>query len=141
MAARPGLSEAWHLLARCYQRQGRFDAAQRAFLEAHRRSVFRRYEDVVRRVAAETGTTLVDLSDEFLAARPEPLYVDDMHPNEQGHQLIAEALSRALLSALRGRLASDVRRTWRVAPEAGERPQRFRARTQARSSCWENHRG
>jgi tetratricopeptide (TPR) repeat protein len=101
VAARPGRSEAWHLLARCYQRRGRFAAAQRAFLEAHRRNVFKRYEEVVRRAAAATGTTLVDLSDEFLAARPEPLYVDDMHPNERGHQLIAEALARALAGPTR----------------------------------------
>jgi lysophospholipase L1-like esterase len=93
---RPGRSEAWHQLARRHQAQGRFDAAQEAFLEAHAHNVFGRYEDVVRRVAAATGTTLVDLSDEFLAARSEPLYLDDMHPNERGHQRIAEALARAL---------------------------------------------
>jgi lysophospholipase L1-like esterase len=92
-----GRSEAWHRLARGHQAQGRFDAAQQAFLEAHAHNVFRRYEAVVRRVAAATGTTLVDLSDEFLAARAEPLYLDDMHPNERGHQLIADALARALV--------------------------------------------
>lgn len=96
---RPDSSRARFLLGRCLQRLGRFEEAHALFVEANRSIVFSRYEDVVRRTAAAFGVPLLDLTPEFTAFRPEPLYVDDMHPNALGHELIARRLHELLESA------------------------------------------
>jgi len=90
----PDSSQAHFLLAQCLQRLGRFQEANREFVAAQQGSVFRPYEAVVRQVARQSGATLLDLSEDFTEPRPEPLYVDDMHPNEAGHHIIAERLAR-----------------------------------------------
>lgn len=63
------------------------------------------YNDAVRRVAAETGATLVDLDRAFReSSDPAALFDggDVMHPNEAGHQLEAEVLLRHLAPLLPG---------------------------------------
>ena len=72
------------------------DEAHAEFLTLRRQSVFAPYEDVVRRVAAERGLTLVDLTEDFTAPSPEPLYFDETHPNARGHELVARRLGEAL---------------------------------------------
>jgi lysophospholipase L1-like esterase len=41
----------------------------------------------------------VDLTPEFTALRKEPLYVDDMHPNALGHEIVARRLYEDLVGA------------------------------------------
>lgn len=94
---RPESSRAKYVLARCLQRLGRFEEANALFVEMNRGVVFARYEAVVRRVAQERGVALVDLTPEFTALRREPLYVDDMHPNALGHEIVARRLSEELV--------------------------------------------
>jgi lysophospholipase L1-like esterase len=99
VAQHPESSRAKYVLARCLQRLGRFDEANALFVEMNRSVIFTRYEAVVRRVAEERGVTLVDLTPEFTALRKEPLYVDDMHPNVLGHEIVARRLYEDLVKA------------------------------------------
>jgi len=92
----PESSRARHMLARALQRLGRFEEGHALFVEMNRSIVFSRYEALVRRVAAERGVTLVDLTPEFTALRREALCVDDMHPNVLGHDIIARRLYEEL---------------------------------------------
>ena len=50
------------------------------------------YRQTMRSVASRTDTLLVDMS-EIVADRQEPLFLDDVHPNLDGHRLIAEVLA------------------------------------------------
>lgn len=99
LAGRPESSRAKYVLARCLQRLGRFAEAHALFVEMNRSVVFTRYEAVVRRVAQQSGVSLVDLTPEFTELRKEPLYVDDMHPNTMGHEIIAQRLSAELVKS------------------------------------------
>jgi lysophospholipase L1-like esterase len=99
LAQHPESSRAKYVLARCLQRLGRFEEANALFVEMNRSVVFSRYEAVVRRVAQERGVSLVDLTPEFTALRKEPLYVDDMHPNALGHEIVARRLYEDLVGA------------------------------------------
>jgi len=94
----PDFSRARYLLAQCYQTLERYDDAHREFVAMNRGVIFSRYENVVRKVAAETGALLVDLTPEFSAMSDEPLYVDDMHPAEAGQEIIARGLFAAIAS-------------------------------------------
>jgi predicted Zn-dependent protease len=96
---RPESSRARHLLARSLQRLGRFEEAHAVFVEMNRSIIFSRYEAIVRQVAAARAVTLVDLTPEFTALRREPLYLDDMHPNRLGHEIIARRLHEELVKA------------------------------------------
>jgi lysophospholipase L1-like esterase len=89
-------SRVLYLLAQCLQRLGRFDEAHALFVEANRSIVFSRYEAVVRATAAAQRVPLLDLNADFNTLRPEALYVDDMHPNARGHELIARRLYELL---------------------------------------------
>jgi len=77
------------LLGQCYQQQQRFAEAHEQFVELSKKVIFRSYADVVRRVAAQRGVPLIDLTPEFTAMTDKMLYVDDMHPNANGQELIA----------------------------------------------------
>lgn len=61
-----------------------------------------RYALAVHRVAAAMACPLFDLRDLFLASADFPaLYgVDGMHPNSQGHALIAQAMENALVAGI-----------------------------------------
>ena len=50
------------------------------------------YRETMRSVASRTDTLLVDMS-EVVAQRQEALFLDDVHPNLDGHRLIAEVLA------------------------------------------------
>jgi lysophospholipase L1-like esterase len=61
-----------------------------------------RYAAEVRRIAAGTGTPLVDVmaAHAEAARRPaEPLLSDGMHPNRRGHALVARLLADAIVAA------------------------------------------
>jgi lysophospholipase L1-like esterase len=53
------------------------------------------YRTLMRRVATETQTPLVDVPPLITEAR-EPLFLDDVHPNVAGHALIGSALATAM---------------------------------------------
>jgi lysophospholipase L1-like esterase len=63
--------------------------------------VLARYNDVVRRLAAELAVPLLDIHAAFTARGPDALLLDGMHPNDKGHQLIAELLLPILREQLR----------------------------------------
>ncbi len=54
--------------------------------------VLARYNEAVRRLAAELAVPLVDVHEAFTAKNADKLLLDGMHPNDAGHQLIAELL-------------------------------------------------
>jgi lysophospholipase L1-like esterase len=81
------------LLGQCYQQLHRYEDAHEQFVTLSARVIFRKYADVVRRVAREQGVPLIDLTTEFTAITDEMLYVDDMHPSEHGQRLIAAKLA------------------------------------------------
>jgi len=54
--------------------------------------VLARYNDAVRRLAKELGVPLVDVHDAFSRQNPDKLLLDGMHPNDEGHRIIAELL-------------------------------------------------
>ena len=86
------------LLGQSYQQLQRYEEAHEQFVEMNRKIIFQRYAEVVRQVSRERGLPLVDLTPEFTAITPEPLYVDDMHPNPRGQDLIAAKTAEAILS-------------------------------------------
>lgn len=65
------------------------------------------YNDIIRRVAKELGTGLVDVRAawEAHAAKPDAsfndLLLDGMHPNDRGHALVAELLTPAIREQVR----------------------------------------
>lgn len=56
-----------------------------------------RYSNAIRRVALAARCTLFDMRDAFLACRryPDMLCTDGIHPNDEGHALIAQAVIEA----------------------------------------------
>jgi lysophospholipase L1-like esterase len=54
--------------------------------------VLSRYNETVRRLAKELAVPLVDVHDAFTAKNSDRLLLDGMHPNDDGHQTIAELL-------------------------------------------------
>lgn len=87
-------------LAQTYQELGRFEDAHREFLRAGSQIVFTGYEDTLRESAAANGVLLADLAPEFLRARRESLYIDDLHPDARGQRLIAEEIYHQLTPLL-----------------------------------------
>jgi lysophospholipase L1-like esterase/photosystem II stability/assembly factor-like uncharacterized protein len=63
--------------------------------------VLSHYNDVVRKLAAELVVPLVEVHDVFAANHPDSLLLDGMHPNDKGHQLVAELLVPVIREQLR----------------------------------------
>ena len=59
------------------------------------------YNEAVRKLATELAVPLVDVHDAFTAKNADKLLLDGMHPNDAGHQLIAELLVPVLREQLR----------------------------------------
>jgi len=96
----PNLSGARFRLAQVYQKLGRFEDAHREFVRAGSQIIFTGYEETVREVAGREEVVLADLAPEFLEIRKETLFVDDVHPNALGQELIAQEIYRQLLPQL-----------------------------------------
>ena len=92
----PDFNSARHMLAVSLQNLGRFPEAKEHFLQLNQRAIFSRYEEVVREVAANRNALLLDLTPHFTAVTDSSLYLDDMHPSEVGHELIARRLFETL---------------------------------------------
>lgn len=56
------------------------------------------YDALVRESCAEEGVAYIPLMEEFMQGTWQQLLVDGIHPNSEGHALIAEILQRELLS-------------------------------------------
>ncbi len=88
------------LRAREHQKAGRTQEARAALSRAAQhdseRRVMDEYAERVRSVAAALDVELIDLARTF-AARRELLFNDVVHPNIQGHRVIADQLAEALL--------------------------------------------
>jgi lysophospholipase L1-like esterase len=93
-------------VARCEQSLGRIDAAWARFrlasdLDRLPQGASTSFNDILREVAQDEGAILVDV-DLVLARASGPrlvgddLFVDAMHPNVRGHQLIAGAVANAI---------------------------------------------
>ena len=64
---------------------------------AWRRQILRQYAEVVRDVAKKEGARLVDVHFMFrVRGKPDHLLLDGMHPNEKGHEMIADLLIKTL---------------------------------------------
>jgi lysophospholipase L1-like esterase len=96
LARMSDVAVAHYELARCYQHLERWEEAHTEFLLKSEQSIFREYEEVVRDVAHDTGSALVDLTPEFTAMTREPLYYDVLHPNARGNEIIANGIFEAL---------------------------------------------
>lgn len=77
------------------------------FLSEGRKEMDQEHRQVMRDVARETNTLLVDLPGLVSPVREE-LFLDGVHPNKRGHALIAEELRRILLG--KPGLFADARR-------------------------------
>lgn len=56
----------------------------------------RRYEQIIKEVAEGQGIQFVPLLDEFLERDFKSLLIDGIHPNDDGHTLVAEIVQREL---------------------------------------------
>lgn len=76
--------------------KGEADAAERAFSEADRldqtRITVRFYNDIAQKVARETNAAFIDLVPIYDAYSHYPLFLDDCHPNSNGHNLITSRI-------------------------------------------------
>lgn len=63
--------------------------------------VLARYNEAVRRIAKDLAVPLVDVHDAFTAKNPDKLLLDGMHPNDEGHRIVAELLLPVILEQLR----------------------------------------
>ncbi len=54
--------------------------------------VLSHYNEIVRRLAKELAVPLVDVHHAFTAKNVDKLLLDGMHPNDEGHRIIAELL-------------------------------------------------
>lgn len=59
------------------------------------------YNQVVRKIAQELAVPLVDVHAAFLERVPDNLLLDGMHPNDEGHRIIAERLVPVVREHLR----------------------------------------
>jgi lysophospholipase L1-like esterase len=79
--------------------------------------VFMLYRDAVREVAGMDGVPLVPASED-LAAREksgETMFADPVHPNANGHEIIAALAAQAIIPVLRQRIAATPG-SWAAAP-------------------------
>ncbi len=60
------------------------------------RQTVNHYNDITRRIASESGVALIDLVPLFNDYSQFPLFIDDCHPNSNGHGLIAAAILERL---------------------------------------------
>ena len=81
-----------HQVARCYQHLERWQEAHDHFIRKNDHIIFASYENVVRQFTEQKKAPLVDLTAEFIEMRTESLYVDDLHPNSLGNEIIAHAI-------------------------------------------------
>ncbi len=69
-------------------------------------SLHRAYNNVIREVGVKYNVPVVDLDRIFNQHDKDKLFWDTMHPSRKGHQLIAEAVSKAILEEMQlGRLS------------------------------------
>lgn len=104
-ALAPGYADLQFVLGRAYEALERWDDARDAYVRARDADtlparVISSINESTRRVAAETGAVLVDVERVFEEASAHGLVgfnliEDYVHPNAQGHRLIALALWRA----------------------------------------------
>jgi len=102
----PSYAEASFLVGRASEAVGRTDDARAAFarardLDAQPARASSELNEILRRVAAQEGTVLLDLEVAFAAASPGGLVgfnllEDYVHPKPEGHRLIARELWRVI---------------------------------------------
>jgi hypothetical protein len=105
-ALAPEAPQPFHFIGRLQLERGERAAAAAAFRQARENQVGNMgavlsVNDVVRRVASENQTTLVDVAALFAAAGRDELDTDGFlhdfcHPTAEGHRLIAGAVNRAI---------------------------------------------
>ncbi|MEQ8786036.1 MAG: hypothetical protein RIC55_07040 [Pirellulaceae bacterium] len=93
-------------LGKCCEALGRHDEAKQHFLRARDEDlcplrIITPLREAILRVAADTGTPLVDVRGAFEAESPhgipgEELMLDHVHPDIHGHQMIADLLLEAM---------------------------------------------
>ena len=103
----PNYAEAHFLLGRALETLGRTDDAREAFarardLDAQPARASSELNEILRNVAAQEGTVLLDLDAAFAEASPGGLVgfnllEDYVHPKPEGHRLIARELWRVIL--------------------------------------------
>jgi len=127
-------------IAQCERRLGHVDVARTHFrlasdLDGVPLGAPSRYNEALRDLALRRGAIFIDAAAALEAAAPDglvgqELFVDFVHPNLRGHQIIAAAIVRALQTSATPRPATQ----WRMLPEPepvaailGRRPD-YRAR-------------
>lgn len=103
----PGYAETWFRLGEAYQASGRFDDARAAFRRARDADamptrVTEGINEAIRSLAGRPGVTLVDVERLFEREAPHglvgfELIEDYVHPNMEGHRLVARELWRTIL--------------------------------------------
>jgi hypothetical protein len=63
--------------------------------------VLARYNETVRKLAQQLSVPLVDIHAGFTAKKADKLLLDGMHPNDEGHRLVAELLVPVIREQLR----------------------------------------
>jgi len=63
--------------------------------------VLAQYNEAVRRLSKELAGPLVEVHEAFVRRNPDKLLLDGMHPNDAGHQLVAELLVPVIREQLR----------------------------------------
>ena len=110
-------------IAQCESRLGHVDVARTHFrlasdLDGVPLGAPSRYNEALRDLALRRGAILIDAAAALEAAAPDglvgqELFVDFVHPNLRGHQIIAAAIVRALQTSATPRPATQ----WRMLPE------------------------
>jgi len=105
-AISPNYAETHYLLGRALDAQGRVEDSRAAYarardLDAQPARASSELNEILRRVAAEEGTVLLDLDAAFTEASPDglvgfDLLEDYVHPKPKGHRLIARELWRVI---------------------------------------------
>ncbi len=123
----PSYAEAQFLLGKAYEQIGRFKDAKTAFTRARDDDAKPTRADsaingIIRRCALRKNVLLMDIEQRFAEASPHgligfDLIQDYVHPNKEGHRLIALELWKALLSngLLGESCAADPAEFWRAA--------------------------
>lgn len=106
LAIVPGHAQFHHVLAEALEKQGRLDEALAEYIDARELEATQRrggiaFNTAIRELGARGGATVVDLENIFLVDMEhghwgEELFSDYCHPNEQGRDVIAEAIYRAV---------------------------------------------
>jgi tetratricopeptide (TPR) repeat protein len=108
-AAHPGSAQAWFRLAEALVGAGREAEAATAWRHARDLDQLRfrapsEFNDLLQRLASESGATLVDVAASFRARSPfgaigAELMLEHLHPSLDGYFLLADAFHAALLEA------------------------------------------